>query len=107
MFPDGAPTFTLILFYVTVPHWSLSGGPAEVRRCRRHSSAVLVEGGFNNSELLEARNNEGNGETKGQDKGKTDAQSQISINKIRKTLKKRPEEEKGDVHQPSSSRFIL
>lgn len=29
------------------------------------------EVGFNNSELLEARNNDGNGETEGRDKGKT------------------------------------
>lgn len=74
MFPDGAPTFTVILFYVIVPHWSLSGGPTEVRRCPRCSSAVLEQVGFNNSELLEARNNVGNGETEGQDKGKTDPQ---------------------------------
>lgn len=33
--------------------------------------------------------------------------SRLEKNKIRKTLKKRLEEEKGDVHQPSSSRFIL
>lgn len=74
MFPDGVPTFTVILFNATVLRWSLPGGPAEVRRCPRCSSAVLQEVGSNNSELLEARNNVGNGETEVQDKGKTDAQ---------------------------------